>query len=138
VPLQAIRDLLQTADVYVSASTSDGTSSSLLEAMASGAFPVLTHIAANVPWVVPGKTGLLFEPADPSSLAVALKRALSDDRMRREAVAPNRTLVEQEGNQRTNVERMLGLLDQAVARFSPGRESSRAPGARDPRGHQGS
>jgi glycosyltransferase involved in cell wall biosynthesis len=64
---------LRAADVYVSASSSDGTSSSLLEAMASGLYPVVSDITANRPWVEHGKNGLLFAVGDAASLAEALR-----------------------------------------------------------------
>jgi glycosyltransferase involved in cell wall biosynthesis len=47
IPHEKMPDLLGDADIYVSTSTTDGTSVSLLEAMASGAFPVVTDISAN-------------------------------------------------------------------------------------------
>ena len=66
LPLARVGELLREADVYVSAATSDGTSSSLLEAMASGAFPVVTSIRANRDWLEDGSTGLFFEPREPA------------------------------------------------------------------------
>jgi glycosyltransferase involved in cell wall biosynthesis len=42
IPHDEMACLLGSADIYVSTSRSDGTSVSLLEAMASGAFPIIT------------------------------------------------------------------------------------------------
>jgi len=44
--------LLSQADIYVSTSLYDGTSVSLLEAMGSGAFPIVTDIPANRQWII--------------------------------------------------------------------------------------
>jgi len=47
----ALRKLYQEADVYVSCSIVDGTSISLLEAMATGSLPVVSDIPGNREWV---------------------------------------------------------------------------------------
>jgi glycosyltransferase involved in cell wall biosynthesis len=54
--------LLQAHHVYVSASRSDTTSVSLLEAMACGLFPIVTDIPANREWIVDGENGRLVPP----------------------------------------------------------------------------
>jgi L-malate glycosyltransferase len=115
LPLPRIGELLREADVYVSAATSDGTSSSLLEAMASGAFPVVASIRANHDWLSEGETALFFPPGDPHALAAALARALGDPGLRAAAAAANRLRVEQDGNQARTMERLEALLGRAVA-----------------------
>jgi glycosyltransferase involved in cell wall biosynthesis len=52
-------DLLSQTDIYVSTSLYDGTSVSLLEAMGSGAFPIVTDIPSNREWISPGQNGFL-------------------------------------------------------------------------------
>src|SRR5262249_60205869 len=77
---------LARADLYLSASRSDSTSQSLLEAMAAGALPVVSDITGNREWVGEdeserkGDLGVarLFAPADPAALAAAIERALAD------------------------------------------------------------
>lgn len=110
VTREEVRELLQGSDVYVSASTSDGTSSSLLEAMACGLFPVVSSIAANRSWVDDGTTGLLFDPGDVASLADALVTALRDEGLRQGARLANRNRIVQDGNLATNMRRMDQLL----------------------------
>lgn len=61
------------ADVYISSATSDGDSSSLLEAMSCGAFPVGTSIPANLYWINDRINGLLFYPGDSEMLANCLE-----------------------------------------------------------------
>ena len=60
---------LADSDIYISASASDGTSSSLLEAMACKVFPVVSDIPANHGWVQPGETGYFFESTSAEELA---------------------------------------------------------------------
>jgi glycosyltransferase involved in cell wall biosynthesis len=109
-----VRETLQRAKVYVSASHRDGASSSLLEAMAAGSFPVVSDIGANRDWIVDGTTGLLFRPGDPVHLARALLRALEDGRLRESARAANLARVERDGSLVTNMRRMEMLLERAA------------------------
>jgi glycosyltransferase involved in cell wall biosynthesis len=71
------------ADLYVSASHSDGSSVSLLEAMACGLPAVVSDIPGNQEWVVPGENGWHFPDGD----ARALSRRLLDVAARRSQLA---------------------------------------------------
>lgn len=62
-------------DVYLSASLSDSTSVSLLEAMSVGLFPVVSDVAGNREWISSGRNGLLFKPGSSGDLAESLRRA---------------------------------------------------------------
>jgi len=115
LPHEEIPARLRQASIYISASTSDGTSSSLLEAMATGLFPVVSRIRANKDWVHEGETGLMFEVGDAAGLAGALEGALDDPLMRKRAAVENRRTVEQRGDLAANNRRLLDLL-LAVAR----------------------
>jgi glycosyltransferase involved in cell wall biosynthesis len=114
LPLDGVRRALQESDVYVSASSRDGASSSLLEAMACGLFPVVSAIPANRAWVEDGATGLLFEPGDADGLAKALRRAILDADLRAAARERNRVRVVQDGNLAVNLGRMESLLEEAA------------------------
>jgi glycosyltransferase involved in cell wall biosynthesis len=63
------------ADLYVSASHVDGSSVSLMEAMASGLPAVVSDIPGNREWIEPGATGWLFPAGDPEALAAAIVEA---------------------------------------------------------------
>lgn len=73
----ALAELYRTADVYVSTSLTDGSSISLLEAMACGLVPVVADIPGNRQWV-DDAAGMRFRPGDADSLAEALSRVLDD------------------------------------------------------------
>ena len=64
------------ADLYVSATHSDGTSISLLEAMACGLPALISDIPGNREWVQPGENGWLFPEGDENALAGAILRAV--------------------------------------------------------------
>jgi glycosyltransferase involved in cell wall biosynthesis len=66
-------------DVYVQASAAEeGTSNSILEAMACGRPVVATDIGGNREVIEPGVTGLVVPPRDPRALARALDGLLRD------------------------------------------------------------
>jgi len=81
--------MLASADVYVSTSLSDGTSISLLEAMACGAFPVVTNIEANRPWIKNGESGFLVPIKNPETLAQKIVEALENEKLRKSAKSKN-------------------------------------------------
>jgi len=81
IPHEDMPSLLAETDVYVSTSLSDGTSVSLLEAMASGAFPVVTDIAANKEWITDGMNGFLVPIEDETSLAQKIVQSLRNEKL---------------------------------------------------------
>ena len=107
--------LIASAQIYVSASSSDGTSSSLLEAMASGSFPVISHIAANLDWVEEGRSGLFFPVGDASGLANQLERAMDDAALRAGARQLNRARVEADASMQVNMSKLERMLIDAAA-----------------------
>jgi glycosyltransferase involved in cell wall biosynthesis len=68
--------LLSQADIYISTSLDDGTSISLLEAMASGAFPIVTDIPANREWISHGENGFLVPIDEERFLAEKILEAI--------------------------------------------------------------
>lgn len=75
VPYSELPMLYHTADIYVSGSHSDGSSVSLLEAMACGLPAFVTDIPGNREWVEPGRTGRCFEAGDVDGLVRLLVHA---------------------------------------------------------------
>ena len=66
----------RSADLYLSASHSDGTSISLLEAMACGLPALVSDIPGNREWVQPGVQGWWFPDGDANALAAAILNAV--------------------------------------------------------------
>lgn len=64
------------ADIYISTSLDDGTSVSLLEAMASGAFPIVTDIPSNREWISDGENGFLVSLDEERFLAEKIVEAI--------------------------------------------------------------
>jgi len=106
-----LAQILQSADVFVSPSLSDGNNVSLNEAMACGCFPIATNIPANAQWIEHGKNGLLYRPSDDVALAEMLQLALTDSALRQSAEAINRDIVEKEIDWRVCTARMQQVYD---------------------------
>jgi glycosyltransferase involved in cell wall biosynthesis len=77
VPHSEMAAVLGRAQIYVSTSLSDSTSVSLLEAMAAGAFPVVTDLEANREWIEDGRNGFLVPVGSPAKLAERILVALA-------------------------------------------------------------
>lgn len=114
LPHAACPELLRTATLYVSTAPIDGSSSSTLEAMATGVLPVLTRIEANAYWVEDERSGLLFRPGDADDLARSIRRGLEDHALRAEASRLNRARIEREGSERHNLDLLERLLASAA------------------------
>jgi L-malate glycosyltransferase len=106
----ALAGWLARAEIYLSASRSDSTSLSLLEAMAAGALPVVSDIDGNREWVEEGDGARLFAPGDPEALGQALERALDDAAWSERARARNRRVVEERGDASRNLARIESLF----------------------------
>jgi glycosyltransferase involved in cell wall biosynthesis len=73
-----VPELLASCDVFVLPSLYEGLPVSVLEAMASGKPVIATRIGGTDEAVKDGATGLLVPPADPTALAEAIRRLLTD------------------------------------------------------------
>ncbi len=90
---QQMARLLGKADVFVTTSPSDGNNISLNEAMACGAFPIVTDIPANRAWIEHGRNGLYFPCRDVDQLSSAIIKALRQPEWRQRVTAENWEIV---------------------------------------------
>jgi glycosyltransferase involved in cell wall biosynthesis len=107
---QELKSTVKSASFYLSASLSDGTSSSLLEAMASGLIPIVSAIAANREWVTPDVNGMLFSPGDHSALAEMIRRAIDYEPWMDNARTENRRLVEKRADANVSMRKLRDIL----------------------------
>lgn len=109
---------LQSAHVYVSLSRSDGTSISLLEAMACGLFPVLSDIPQNREWIdSTAQNGILVPLDQPHVLAAALTRAITDHGLRARAAEFNRRLILERADGHLNMKILASKLEAMVRKI---------------------
>jgi glycosyltransferase involved in cell wall biosynthesis len=102
------------ADLYLSASHSDGTSISLLEAMACGRPALVSDIPGNREWVFQGENGWWFENGDVESLTQALLCAIQERRRLPQMGRAARRLAEQHANWEHNFPKLLEAYNLAL------------------------
>lgn len=104
------------ADIYVSCSQSDGTSVSLLEAMATGLPAVVTDLPANREWVTEGQNGWLAAADSPSAFADRILRAarLSPEQRKRMAEC-NQKIVAERADWDRNFPRLVKMYKQLTS-----------------------
>lgn len=93
-PHEEILNLHGQARISIGLSISDAISTSLLEAMAMGSFPIQSWTSCGNEWIEDGKTGILVPPEDPEEVEKAIRRALTDDYLVDNAASLNSILVE--------------------------------------------
>jgi L-malate glycosyltransferase len=104
------------ADLYLSASYSDGSSVSLMEALACGLPALVSDIPGNLEWITPGKQGWLFKTGDADDLARRIVYAVQQrdelETMKLEA----RALADQRADWVKNFAQLMRAYDLAVER----------------------
>jgi len=117
VPHESLPDHFNESDVYLSCSLSDGTSVSLLEAMACGLPVVVSDLPSNREWVQPGANGWLFPKGNAAAAAEAILAACGDTAHREQMKMANRALVEERADWAGNSRLLLQVYEQLFAEF---------------------
>jgi glycosyltransferase involved in cell wall biosynthesis len=94
------------ADLFISPSHSDGSSISLLEAMACARPVLVSDIPSNQEWVKPGETGDLFIDGNPQSLAEKILALANDENLENYGRCA-RALAEKRANWDDNFQKLL-------------------------------
>lgn len=101
----------QQADLYISASHSDGTSISLLEAMACGKPVLVSDIPGNLEWVTPEVNGWVFPDGNIKALTDRILHAIRQKDRLEEMGLNARTLVEQRADWKQNFQTLLSSYE---------------------------
>ena len=107
--------LLGQSDIYVSTSLSDGTSVSLLEAMAAGAFPVVTDIPANLEWIRDGENGFLIPVNEEGLLAKRIVGAIRGRDLLERSRRENLRIVEEKALWSVTIRKTEGIYDEVLS-----------------------
>lgn len=104
------------SDIYVSCSDTDATSVSLLEAMATGCYPIVSDLPANREWIVEGVNGSLFPAGDHEMLAQASITTAHDPQQREKARIHNTEIIRKRALWRNNMSQVEGLIAEVLTR----------------------
>ena len=102
------------ADLYLSASYSDGSSVSLMEALACGRPVLVSDIAGNWEWLENNNTGWLFKDGDEFALAEGILNACRNRRLLEEFGKSARQVAEEKADWSKNFQKLLGAYEMAV------------------------
>ncbi len=104
----------QAADLYLSASHSDGSSVSLMEALASGLPGLVSDIPGNQEWITPDVQGWLFPDGNEDALVEGILQAYRQRSRLAELGKASRRLAEQRADWAENFKVLLNAYDLAT------------------------
>jgi glycosyltransferase involved in cell wall biosynthesis len=84
-----LMEYFQKSRVYIGMSISDGLSTSMVEAMSNGVFPIQSENSAAAEFIEHGVTGMILDPWDIVGISNAIHRSLLDDLMVDKAAIKN-------------------------------------------------
>jgi glycosyltransferase involved in cell wall biosynthesis len=119
VPHEEMPNLLSQTDVYVSTSLYDGTSVSLLEAMASGAFPIVTNIPSNREWVTDGENGFLVPTDDEKYLARKIIESLQNPSLLEKSYQKNFLITKEKVSWPKMIKKIQEIYNETLNTWSP-------------------
>jgi len=109
-------EYMAACDIYVSPSLSDGTSASLLEAMACSKPVVVSDIPGNLEWVNNNINGFTVPTRDVKALANAILELLRDEVLRKKFGARNLEIVKEKADVRRSLQLYEDILIALVSR----------------------
>jgi L-malate glycosyltransferase len=104
------------ADIYVSPSHVDGTSVTLLEALASGLPCLVSDIAGNKEWIEGGVNGWTFRDGDVDDLAEKILSAIKNRKSFKQIGEAARKTAEEKADWEKNFGKLLEAYDHVIAR----------------------
>jgi L-malate glycosyltransferase len=102
------------ASLYLSASHVDGSSVSLLEAMASGCPVLVSDIPGNQEWVKPGLNGWMFKDGDVDGLCQGILTAVENRSRLAEMGKAGRRIVEERADWKQGVSKLMSAYKLAM------------------------
>jgi glycosyltransferase involved in cell wall biosynthesis len=114
IPHEEMPSLLSQSDVYISTSLYDGTSVSLLEAMGSGTFPIVTDMPANREWITNGTNGFLIPKNEEEFLANRIIEAVHDQTLLEKSITKNLSIVEEKALWQVNIKRVSEIYKELL------------------------
>jgi L-malate glycosyltransferase len=110
-------DLLIQHNLYIALPVIDGVSASLLEAMATGLFPIVYNNPANQYWIHSGQNGLLVDSLEAEHVAGVIEQAINDLDLRHYAWTVNPPIIFERGDLQRNTAAYLDRFSQLVSKY---------------------
>jgi len=114
VPESMIPDYFAESDLYVCATACDGSSISLLQAMACGLPAVVVNGYGNKEWISHGENGWLYPAGDSEALARTILRSLADESARELAGQMNMRITQTRADWDKNFARVLSAYEELL------------------------
>jgi glycosyltransferase involved in cell wall biosynthesis len=111
IPNDQLPKYLEKCPLYISVPKTEGASSSLMEAMASGCFPIVTNLPGNKSFVENGKNGLLTAVNSTKDLVAQIERVYLRKVDLEQAAITNRRFSEKHLNREKNMLRFIELYN---------------------------
>ncbi|HKY55364.1 MAG TPA: glycosyltransferase family 4 protein [Anaerolineales bacterium] len=106
----------QMADIYISASHVDGSSVSLMEALACGLPCLVSDIPGNREWIIEGENGWLFRDGDANDLAAKIDHVIKTRKSLKKIGESARRTAEEKANWKRNFGKLLEAYERATSR----------------------
>jgi len=115
VPYDDLPRWYQMADIYISPSRVDGSSVSLMEALASGLPCLASDIPGNKEWISEGENGWLFRDGDTDDLVEKISHAIKNRRSFKKMGESARKTAEQKADWKKNFGKLLEAYEQTMS-----------------------
>jgi glycosyltransferase involved in cell wall biosynthesis len=111
-------EIFRRAQIVASPSIHDGTPNTLLEGIACGCFPIAGDLESIREWITPDENGLLFDSANPQSIADAILTAIQNKNLREKAAGLNQKIIAERAEYGKNMEKVERFYEGVVTRVS--------------------
>ena len=118
VPYVDVLRIMGASRLFLSLTANDGLPGMLVEAMSLGSLPIHSDLESIREWVKNGETALLVPYDDPTAVAAALERAVTDDALVDWAAELNARLIQEQLSDAVVRPRVIGMYEH-VAEAGP-------------------
>ena len=110
IPREKVIEELKKCRFYISIPTSDSTSVTLLEAMASGCFPIVSDIPANKEWIDDKVNGYIVKKNNIEELEVVMIKAIKEQNVVIESIEINNNIIKERALWNNNMGKVEDII----------------------------
>jgi glycosyltransferase involved in cell wall biosynthesis len=124
-PHEEVVKLMGRSRIAISSGLTDGTPVAMLEAMMMGAFPIQSDTVSTAEWIEDGRNGFLVQPEDARGIAVAIRKALTDDDLVNRAAELNARLSDERLDYSVIQPQVIAMYQKVYEQGRAGRATAR-------------